>query len=238
MSDTILNLALQLDFLFSHITVSNLIDITLVAIVFFIAFQALYQTRALQLLRGVIFAAIIAGGLLVALPLNTLSWLVRFSLIAGVIALPILFQDELRRVFVGLGQFGRLRGTISDFERFKYSLIKAVSQLSSSMTGALIVLEGQTLIEDVIETGVRMHAEVISPELLLTIFSPKTPLHDGAVVLQGDRLVAASCILPVETENIGDTKLGTRHRAALGLSGKVQDAMVIIVSEETGWISV
>lgn len=238
MSDTILNLALQLDFLFSHITVSNLIDITLVAIVFFIAFQALYQTRALQLLRGVIFAAIIAGGLLVALPLNTLSWLVRFSLIAGVIALPILFQDELRRVFVGLGQFGRLRGTISDFERFKYSLIKAVSQLSSSMTGALIVLEGQTLIEDVIETGVRMHAEVISPELLLTIFSPKTPLHDGAVVLQGDRLVAASCILPVETENIGDTKLGTRHRAALGLSGKVPDAMVIIVSEETGWISV
>ncbi|MCZ7550996.1 MAG: TIGR00159 family protein [Anaerolineae bacterium UTCFX2] len=238
MSSTVLNLALQLSFVFSHITISNLIDITLVAIVLFVAFQALNQTRALQLLRGVIVAAIIGGGLLVILPLNTLSWLVRFALIAGAIALPILFQDELRRVFVGLGQFGRLGGSITNFERFKYSLITAVGQLSHSMTGALIVLEGKTLLQDVVETGIRMQAEVISPELLLTIFTPKTPLHDGAVVLRGERLVAASCILPVETQNMGNTQLGTRHRAALGLSSKVQDTMIIIVSEETGWVSV
>lgn len=238
MNGTVLNLALQLSFLFSHITVSNLIDITLVAMVLFVAFQALNQTRALQLLRGVIIAAIIGGGLLVILPLNTLNWLVRFALIAGAIALPILFQDELRRVFVGLGQFGRLGGSITDFQRFKDSLITAVGQLSASMTGALIVLEGKTLLQDVIETGIRMQAEAISPELLLTIFTPKTPLHDGAVVLQGERVVAASCILPIETQNIGNTQLGTRHRAALGLSHKVQDAMIIIVSEETGWVSV
>jgi len=238
MIDSILGLAQQIRFLFTHLTISNLLDMTLVAAIFFVAFQALYQTRALQLLRGVIFAAILGGGLLVALPLITLNWLVRFALIAGAIALPILFQDELRRILVGLGQFGRQRGTINNFDRFKKSLISAAEQLSASRTGALIILEGQTLLEDVIQTGVRLGAETLSPELLLTIFSPKTPLHDGAVVLRGDRLVAASCILPVETDNIGDSQLGTRHRAGLGLSIKVPDALVLIFSEEKGWISV
>lgn len=238
MSETILSLALQLGYLFTHLTVSNGLDMTLVAVVFFVAFQALHQTRALQILRGVIIAAILGGGLLVVLPLVTLNWLVRFVLLAGAIALPLLFQDELRRILIGLGELGRRRGSISNFERFKQSLISAACQLSARQTGALIVLEGKTLLEDIVETGVRMQAEVISPELLLTIFSPRTPLHDGAVILRGDRLLAAGCILPVETNSLGDSQLGTRHRAALGLSGKVNDSLVIIVSEETGRISV
>jgi diadenylate cyclase len=238
MAESIIRLTLQLQYLFTHLTIGNIIDMSLVTVVFFIAFQALYQTRALQLLRGVIIAAILGGGLLVILPLNTLNWLIRFSLLAGAIALPILFQDELRRVLVGLGQIGGRRGAISDFERYKQSLISSISHLADRHIGALIVLEGQTLIEDVIETGVRMEAEVLSPELIQTIFSPKTALHDGAVVLRGDHLLAASCILPVQTENLGDAQLGTRHRAALGLSVKVSDALIIIVSEETGWISV
>ncbi len=113
-----------------------------------------------------------------------------------------------------------------------------IRQLSQRQIGALIVLEGQTLLEDIAETGIRLGAEVLSPELLMTIFTPKTPLHDGAVILRGDRLIAASCILPIRTDDLGDSQLGTRHRAALGLSTKVADALVIIVSEETGWISI
>lgn len=237
MNETLLGLALQLRYLFTHLTIANIIDMTLVAVLYFIVFQALYQTRSLQLLRGVIIAAILGIGLLVLLPLNTLNWLVRFALLAGAIALPILFQDELRRVLVGLGQFGRWRGSISSFERFKQSLVSGINQLSLHHTGALIVLEGQTLLEDVISTGVRMQASVITSELLQTIFSPRTPLHDGAVVLRGGQLEAASCILPVQTEDLGNSQLGTRHRAALGLSIKVADALVIIVSEETGWVS-
>ncbi len=119
MAEFLLGFSLQFSYLFDHITVSNLIDMTLVAVVFFIVFQALYQTRALQLLRGVIIAAILGGGLLVLLPLNTLNWLVRYGLLAGVIALPILFQDELRSILVKLGRIGQGRGTISNFDRFK-----------------------------------------------------------------------------------------------------------------------
>ncbi len=238
MNETLLGLTSQLSYLFSHLTIANIIDMALVAILFFIVFQALYQTRSLQLLRGVIIAAILGVGLLVLLPLNTLNWIVRLALIAGAIALPILFQDELRRVLVGLGQFGSWRSSISSFERFKQSLVSGLNQLSLHHTGALIVLEGQTLLEDVVATGVRMQAAVITSELLQTIFSPRTPLHDGAVIFRGGRLEAASCILPVQTEDLGNSQLGTRHRAALGLSVKVSDALVIIISEETGWISV
>jgi len=238
MTESVYGLASQLAFIFTHLTISDLVDMVLVAIVFFIAFQALYQTRSLQMLRGVIVAAIVGGGLLVLLPLETLKWLVRFALLAGAIALPILFQDELRRVLVGLGQFGRTLGEISDFQRFTGSLISSVRNLSAAHTGALIVLEGKTILEDVIATGVLMKTEIVSEELLQTIFAPKTPLHDGAVVFRGDRLMAAGCILPVEMDNVGNSQLGTRHRAALGLSYKATDALIIIVSEETGWISV
>ncbi len=238
MAESLLGFSLQFSYLFDHITVSNLIDMALVAVVFFIVFQALYQTRALQLLRGVIIAAILGGGLLVLLPLNTLNWLVRYGLLAGVIALPILFQDELRSILVKLGRIGQGRGTISNFDRFKDSLESGVRQLSQRQIGALIVLEGQTLLEDIAETGIRLGAEVLSPELLMTIFTPKTPLHDGAVIMRGDRLIAASCLLPIRTDDLGDSQLGTRHRAALGLSTKVPDTLVIIVSEETGWISI
>ena len=107
MANSLISLAQQLSYLYDHITVAQVVDISLVALVFFVAFQALYQTRALQLLRGVIIAAILGGGLIILMPLATLSWLVRIALIGGAIAMPILFQDELRWALVGLGQFGR-----------------------------------------------------------------------------------------------------------------------------------
>lgn len=238
MSNTLINFAGQLQYLFSHLTISQILDMTLVAGLIFIVFQALYQTHTLQILRGVIIVAFLGGALLLLLPLTTFSYLVRILLLAGVIAVPFLFQNEFRRILVQLGQFGRQRGKIPDFDRFKHALIQTASQLSDQSIGGLIVLEGQTIIEDIIETGVRMEAGLITPELLLTIFHPRTPLHDGAVVIRGDRLAAAGCILPVQTGDITNSKLGTRHRAGLGLSVKVTDALVIIVSEETGRISV
>ncbi|MEW5870013.1 MAG: diadenylate cyclase CdaA [Chloroflexota bacterium] len=228
----------QLIYLFNSLAISNIVDIAAVGVVFFIVFQALHQTHTLQLLRGAIILAILGAAFLVLFPLNTLNWLVRGALLAGVIALPILFQDELRRVLVGLGQFGRRQGYGSDFERFKNALIVALEKLSSRQEGALIVLEGQTSLEDVVTTGISIQAEKLTAELLLTIFHPRTPLHDGAVILRGNRLVAAGCILPLATEKTGETHLGTRHRAALGLSGRVPDALVLVVSEETGRISV
>lgn len=238
MIDTLLGFVLQIAYLFSHMTVINVVDIILVATFFFMVFQALHQTRTLQLLRGSIIIAILGAALLVLLPLDTFSWLIRALLLAGVVALPLLFQDELRRMLTGLGQFGRRRGYGSNFERFKESILNTVRRLAARNTGALLVLEGQTPLDDVISTGIPLHAEAVTPELLLTIFHPNTPLHDGAVVLRGDHVIAASCILPVQLESTGATHLGTRHRAALGLSAKVPDSLVIVVSEETGRISV
>jgi diadenylate cyclase len=238
MIDTLLGFVLQIVYLFSHMTIINVVDIFLVATFFFVVFQALHQTRTLQLLRGSIIIAIFGAALLVLLPLDTFSWLIRALLLAGVVALPLLFQDELRRILTGLGQFGRRRGYGSNFERFKESILNTVRRLAARNTGALLVLEGQTPLDDIISTGIPLRAEAVTPELLLTIFHPNTPLHDGAVVLRGDHAVAASCILPVQLESTGATHLGTRHRAALGLSAKVSDALVIVVSEETGRISV
>jgi diadenylate cyclase len=238
MEATLLGFVLQIVYLFSHMTLINVVDIFLVAIFFFVVFQALHQTRTLQLLRGSIIIAILGAALLVLLPLDTFSWLVRALLLAGVVALPLLFQDELRRMLTGLGQFGRRRAYGTNFERFKENILNTVRRLAARNTGALVVLEGQTPLDDVISTGIPLLTEVVTPELLLTIFHPNTPLHDGAVVLRGDHVVAASCILPVQLESTGATHLGTRHRAALGLSAKVPDALVIVVSEETGRISV
>jgi diadenylate cyclase len=238
MANSITSLIQQLSYLYNHITVGQVIDISLTALVFFIAFQALYQTRALQLLRGVVVAAILGGGLIMLMPLATLSWLVRILLIAGAIAIPILFQDELRWALVGLGQFGRRRLFGSDYERFKHTLSESLSHIASRNEGALIVLEGQTRLEEIIATGIRLQAEVVTPELLETIFFHNTPMHDGAVVMRGDRLAAASCILPVQSESTGERHLGLRHRAALGLTSKVPDALILVVSEESGGFSV
>jgi len=238
MNGTIDLLISQLKYLFTNITMINILDIFLVAGFFFVIFQALYQTRAMQLLRGAIIIAILGISLFLVLPLQTFTLLLQGLLIAGLIALPILFQDELRRGLTGLGQIGTRRDKESAFDQLKSTLLTATEQFSNQRNGALIVLEGQTPLNNIIETGVTANVERITPELLITIFFPNTPLHDGAVVLRGDRLMAAGCTLPVLKEQTETERLGTRHRAALGLSFQVPDALVIIVSEETGDISV
>ncbi len=239
MTDKLSSFAFQLAYLFTHLTLANVVDIALVAVVFFFVLQALRRTRSLQLLRGAITFGILAAALLVVLPLDTFNWLLRAMLLAGAVAWPIIFQEELRQGLTGLGQVGRLRrGVGSAYDRFKAAIVTAATQLASRHEGALIVLEAQTPLADIIATGIPVQAEKLTAELLESLFQPKTPLHDGAVVLRGDRLVAASCILPVQTEGTGDTHLGTRHRAALGLSSQAPNALAIVVSEETGHISV
>ena len=229
---------LILYYLFSNITVTDMIDMLLVAVVLFVLFQAMQRTRALQLLRGVVIIIVLSAALLLILPLNTFEYLVIGFLITGIIALPLLFQDELRRALTGLGQIGRRKVYGTTFDRFKKTIITTIDQLSSRQEGALIVLEGQTLLTEFVETGTPIHAENLTSELLTSIFSVKSPLHDGAVILRGDSLLAAGCILPVYTKDIGALHMGTRHRAALGLTNQISDALAIVVSEETGRISI
>jgi diadenylate cyclase len=239
MTEKLSSFAFQLGYLFSHLSLANVVDIALVAVVFFILLQALRRTRSLQLVRGAVAFAILAVALLAVLPLDTFSWLLRAVLLAGAVAWPIIFQEELRQALTGLGRVGRFRrGVGSAYDRFKTAIVTAATQLASRREGALMVLEGQTPLAEIIATGIPVQAERLTAELLESLFQPKTPLHDGAVVLRGDRLTAASCILPVQTEGTGSIHLGTRHRAALGLSSQVPDALTVVVSEETGHISV
>ena len=237
MTDQLSSFAFQLAYLFTHLTLANVVDIALVASILFVVFQALYQTRALQLLRGATAVAILGLVLLLLLPLNTFNWLLRGLLLAGAIALPLLFHDELRRGLTSLGQLGG-RWDLSTDDRFIAAIVSACTRLAARREGALIVLEGKTPLAKTIASGIPVQAETLTAELLETIFSPKTPLHDGAVILRGQRLVAASCILPVETAGTGETHLGTRHRAAIGLSARVPDTLAIVVSGESGHISV
>jgi diadenylate cyclase len=239
MNETITGFAYQLVYLFTHLTLADVLDIVLVTASFFLVLQAMRQTRASQMLRGIIIVVILGLAVLNLLPLNTFNWLLRSLLLAGVVALPIIFQDELRRALVRLSQIGRRREDMaSAYIQLKKAIISAANQLAARHEGALIVLEGKTSLAEIIETGIPLQADVLTTELLVTLFYPKTPLHDGAVIVRGNRLVAASCILPVQTGETGEKHLGTRHRAALGLSSQIPDALVIVVSEERGSVSV
>jgi diadenylate cyclase len=156
MSETLTVLANQFVYLFTNLTLINVLDILLVAAFFFVIFQALYQTRALQVLRGALIIAIMGVALLLLIPLETVRLLVQGLLIAGVISLPILFQTELRRALTGLGQIGTRRENGGTSYQFEDSILTAAEQLSTRRHGALIVLEGATPLDDIIETGIQL----------------------------------------------------------------------------------
>ena len=222
------------------IKVTDVIDIVIVAYLLYTLLGFIKETRAQQLFRGVL---LIIGFFLVSelFNLSLLNWLFTRLVTVGLIAVVILFQPEIRR---GLEQIGR-RGVLSwqfrdmgkeDMYATVHKIVDAVDDFSSTQTGALMAIERETMLTDISETGVIVDAE-ISVRLLGNLFYEGSPLHDGAVIIRGDRVHAASCVLPLtERQNIGKN-LGTRHRAALGLS-EVSDAFVIVVSEETGAISV
>ncbi|MBN1135687.1 MAG: diadenylate cyclase CdaA [Anaerolineae bacterium] len=222
----------------SHIQWFDVVDILLVAVVFYLLFSLAQGTAAVQLLRGmvlVVLAAFLASQLL---PFKGFSWLIQNSLPALLIAIPVIFQPELRRALERLGRTGSLllrRQEEETEERTVNELTRAVHRLAGQRHGALIVLERETGLQEHVETGVRIDAEVKS-ELLRTIFHPNTALHDKAVVIRDGRILSAGCMLPT-TQNPQYGSMGTRHRAAVGLTEE-SDALVIVVSEETGIISV
>lgn len=217
----------------------SILDLLLVMVAFYLLLNLVRGSRAAFLLRGIIILGIILFAVTILLPLPTFDWLVQGLLIVMVIATPIIFQPELRRL---LERVGRTTGAAlavrqTAAESVLASIVRAVERLSTSHTGALIVLEGRDSLQEIVETGVSIGGQVTS-ELLQAIFYSENPLHDGAAILREDRVVAASCVLPLTQHPLHSRRrLGTRHRAAVGLS-EVSDALVIVVSEETGHISV
>ncbi|MCX5726314.1 MAG: diadenylate cyclase CdaA [Candidatus Saganbacteria bacterium] len=217
----------------------DLLDVAIVAIILYYVLLWLQGTRAIQLLRGLLILLLIylfGRGL----GLYTINWLFDKFIAVIIVMLIIVFQPELRRALERLGR-GRMLSQLgfappTRGSWFVRHVIKAVEALSESRIGALIVLERNTGLSDFLESGTILDS-MISAEQILSIFSPKSPLHDGAIIIQGDRIAGAKCLLPLSESKLLDKRLGTRHRAAVGITEQT-DAFVIVVSEKTGIVSV
>ncbi|RTR25517.1 TIGR00159 family protein [Robertmurraya yapensis] len=216
----------------------NAIDILLVTYVIYKLIMMIKGTKAVQLLKG-IFVILIVTLISDKFHLQTLNWMMQQVLIWGVVAFVIIFQPELRRGLeqLGRGKFFSRSGyqEEEEQERMVEAIVKATDYMAKRRIGALISIERETGLADYIETGIPLNSN-ISSELLINIFIPNTPLHDGAVILQKNMVAAAACYLPLSESPFISKELGTRHRAALGIS-EVTDSLTVIVSEETGAIS-
>lgn len=224
----------------STITPLDVFDILIVAMILYKSYQMIRDTRGMTLVKGlmvIISLTIICGWL----NLHVMSWLLQKISEWLLIALPILFQPELRRALehLGQGQFFSQGTALMDKKEAEIvvdEIVKTAKKLSQTKTGALMVIEREMKLNDISVTGIHIDG-IISSEFLLNVFIVNTPLHDGAAIIRGNRLISAACVLPL-TENTGlSTELGTRHRAAIGLSEQC-DALIVVVSEETGTISV
>ncbi len=218
--------------------IRNIIDILLVWFVFYKLITIIKGTKAVQLLKG-IFVILIVRFLTEVFGLSTLGWMMEQVLTFGFLAVIIIFQPELRRALEQLGR-GKIftRSSLQEEEEQKRlieAMKKSVSYMAKRRIGALISIEKETGLSEYIETGTPLDATITS-ELIINIFIPNTPLHDGAVIVQKNKIAAASCYLPLSESPFISKDLGTRHRAALGISEET-DAVTIIVSEETGAIS-
>ncbi|BAW17195.1 hypothetical protein SITYG_12160 [Streptococcus intermedius] len=217
--------------------VINIIDIALIAWILFYFTKAIAGTKIMILVRGVlifVLAQIIAN----AIGLTTVSWLINQVITYGVIAAVVIFTPEIRTGLERLGRATDLFSTalISSEERMVQAFVKAVDYMSPRKIGALVAIQGSRTLQEYITTGIPLDADV-SGELLINIFIPNTPLHDGAVIVRDNKIAVSCAYLPL-TENTGISKeFGTRHRAAIGLS-EVSDALTFVVSEETGGISI
>ncbi len=215
------------------------IDILIIAYVIYRLFVWIRGTRAVQLIKGII---ILVVAMIVAewLQLYTIRWILRNLQTMLLVALPVVFQPELRRALEQIGR-GRLFSQSfsaipeEDMGKVIQEIIKAVRVLARNKIGALIVIERETGLNDYVESGIRING-VITSEFLINIFIPNTPLHDGAAIVRGDRVLAAGTFLPLTESQDLSTELGTRHRAALGIT-EHSDAVVVVVSEETGILS-
>ncbi|PHA02670.1 TIGR00159 family protein [Bacillus pseudomycoides] len=217
---------------------SSIVDIALVWFVIYKLILVIRGTKAVQLLKG-ITVIIIVRILSYVFELHTLQWLMDQALTWGFLAIIIIFQPELRRALEQLGRgsiFSRGSNKEEDEqESVVNAVVKATEYMGKRRIGALITMARETGMGDYIETGIPLNAN-ISSELLINIFIPNTPLHDGAVIMQGNSIKAAACYLPLSESPFISKELGTRHRAAMGVS-EVTDSLTIVVSEETGQIS-
>ena len=221
--------------------ITLIIDIAIVIFLVYCFFKIVKGSRAWQLIKGIALL-IIATWVSGLLNLKILNWILTGIMNLGVIAIIVIFQPELRRALEQLGTnkltrfFGIDKDLSTKTKEDIYKIVIAATELSKAKTGALIVIERDIKIQDIINTGIPMDAEV-SPQLLVNIFEPKTPLHDGAVIISNNKIAAAACVLPLADDKDIAKELGTRHRAAIGIS-KESDSIVVVVSEETGKISV
>ncbi len=238
----IVNILDYLLFLFERLDWISMIDILLVAMVFFVILLVLRDTQAIVLLRGGLLLIALLGILTSLEVLPAFSWLVGNTLPALLVAIPVIFAPEIRQALERLGRTGSLMATEDRAETLDIvgTLVTAVARLSNRKHGALIVLLRADSVQEYINTGVKLNAQLTS-ELLLQIFYPNTPLHDGAVIIKGSHIIAASCVMPLSSSgsllSSPERKMGLRHRAALGTS-EVGDPVSVVVSEETGTISI
>ncbi len=221
-----------------NISISSGMDILVVSYIFYKIYTLIKETRAEQLLKGIIFIVLLIP-ISNLLNLTMLSWILSKTITIGVLSFIIIFQPEIRRALEHLG-----RTAFNDkhfleneeiMEKVITEIVNCVESLSSSKTGALIIIEQLTGLGDIVNTGTKIDA-VVSSALLENIFVVNTPLHDGATIIRNNRVVSAGCFLPLTNNQSINKKLGTRHRAAIGISEN-SDALIIVVSEETGTIS-
>lgn len=233
----------SLVFLFERLNWTDILDLALVTLVFFVILLLLRETQGIMLLRGMLLLLVLLIALSSLDILPAFSWLLNTTLPALLLAIPVIFAPEIRR---GLERLGRARlvrmndQASSEMLEMVATVTQAASRLSDRRHGALIVIQRLDSLEEFVSTGVRLNAN-LTTELILQIFYPNTPLHDGAVIISRNRLIAASCVMPLSASGVltrtPDRQMGLRHRAALGIS-EVSDAVVVVVSEETGQISV
>ena len=221
--------------------ITLIIDITIVIFLLVKFIKIVKDSRAWQLLKGIALLIIVTA-LSSILQLNILNYILTSFMTYGVLVLIVIFQPELRRALEQLGTnkiskyFGFDKDLATKTKEDIYKVVIAVMELAKNKTGALIVIERDIQIKDIISTGIIMNSD-ISPQLLVNIFTPNTPLHDGAVVINNNKIIAAACMLPLAGDQDISKELGTRHRAAIGIS-KESDAVAVVVSEETGKISI
>lgn len=226
---------------FSMIQITDVIDILVISFIIYKIIVLVKETRAEQLLKGFVVLLIFAR-LASLLNLYAVNWLISNLFTVGFVLIIVVFQPELRRAFERIGRSNKTLRSFFRNNREKQEntsareIASAVASLSRQKIGALIVMENQTGLGEIIETGTLIDG-VVSSELLINIFIPNTPLHDGAVIINEDKIRAAGCFLPLTSDNSLSKELGTRHRAGIGISER-SDALVIIVSEETGTVSI
>ncbi len=224
-----------------RLTWIDVLDIFLVSFIFFWLLYMVRGTRAVPLLRGVIFVIIVVVLLSGIVRLRAFAWLTQRAFPALLVAIPVLFQPELRRALERLGRTGALfsglsQGKRGEMEQALSTISEACKTLAERRHGALIVLERETGLQEFVDNGIRLEAN-LTYELLLTIFEPHAMLHDGAVIVRESQALAAACVLPLSTAFLADRQLGLRHRAGLGVTEE-SDAIAVIVSEERGAVSI